>query len=1480
MPENVSKTSSRLIRNKPARYIVAVVAVALAVLFREVLEQKFGALPPYITFSPAVIVAVLLGDMWAGLLASVLSVLAADYLALPPRGHFAIANPADVVSLAVFFISGASICVITELFHRNRQKLAAYQLEKAVEAERSKAEEVRKVSEATSAERQRFFGVLETLPQMISLLTPDHRMVFANHSSREKFGEADGRRCYEARFGRTEPCEVCESFTGLETGKPHRWEVSHPDGALIEVYDIPFTDVDGSPLVLKMETDISERRRNETQIKAYQDRLEVLVSERTLQWQTANAELKADIAKRERAEQALRASEEKYRSLFDTMLEGFCVIEVIFDAEQRPVDYGFLETNPAFEAQTGLHDVRGKTIREIAPGNASYWYELCGRVALTGEPVRIESETKALNSWFEVFAYRVGRPESRQVAILFSNITERKRAEQALRDSQKESQFLADMIRLSSQPLDIGYPDGRLGLINRAFEELTGYTGEELRSIDWALALTPPEWRAVEQIQFAELRRTGLPVRYEKEYTRKDGTRVPVELLVHLVRDPEGEPLYYYSFVTDITERKQAEERLNRLNRTMKALSNSNQALLHASDEAAFLAEVCRIIRNDCGHTMVWIGFAENDESKSVRPVASSGFEEGYLESIRVTWDESERGRGPVGTAIRTEKPSICRNMLTDPNFLPWRHEASKRGYASAVGIPLKRQDESWGAITIYSREPDSFSQGEVDLLTELAEDLAFGIQTLRLRAAHAQAERALRESEERFRLALANAPVSVAVQDPNLVYRWSYNQRTLQADEIVGKTDADLFAPEDIPVILESKRKVLETGTEAHLQHWVTSNGRRMFLDLHYEPTRDAAGKITGIGIAVVDLTERKLAEDALRESQERLRVTLASIGDAVMTTDTSGRVTYLNPVAAALTGWKPDEAAGQPIQKVFSVIHEQTRETAEDVVSRALKERRAVALDNHTSLVSLDGREIPIEDSAAPIFDAAGNVLGVVLVFHDVTQRRRAIEAMRLTSAIVDSSADAILGKTLQGVITSWNRGAERLYGYSAEMIGKPVSMLIPVELRGDEQIILQSVAKGERIEHYETVRKRKDGELIDVSLSVSPIVDGTGKVIGASIIARDITERKNAEEALRASEEQFRNLANSIPQLCWMANADGFIFWYNERWYQYTGATPEQMEGRGWQSVHDPNELPKVLERWNGSVATGEPFDMVFPLRGADGVFRPFLTRVMPVRNAEGKVMRWFGTNTDITETRRAEEALLRSEKLASVGRMAASVSHEINNPLEAITNTLYLARLNVKDPDSVCKFLGMADDELARIAHITRQTLGFYRETTVPVPVSVNSVLDSAIDVLRSKIKKTRPRIEKQFDGDLLVTAIPGELRQVFANLLGNSMDALGPEGVIELRISRSTCVISNRPRVRVTVADNGHGIEAATLKRIFEPLFTTKGPTGTGLGLWVASQIVEKHGGSIRVRSRTADGKQGTVFSVVLPVEPKSDTAVG
>ena len=329
------------------------------------------------------------------------------------------------------------------------------------------------------------------------------------------------------------------------------------------------------------------------------------------------------------------------------------------------------------------------------------------------------------------------------------------------------------------------------------------------------------------------------------------------------------------------------------INRTLKALNNGNRALLHATDEAVLLDQICKIITQDCGYAMVWISFAEDDEQKTVRPVADAGFEEGYLASLRITWADSERGHGPTGTAIRTGQPCSCRNMLTEPTFEPWRAEVLKHGYVSSLALPLMADGKAFGAVTIYSKQPDAFPEDAVDevkVLLELVANLAYGISTLRVRAA------------------------------------------------------------------------------------------------------RDGA-------------------EEALRQNREWLRVTLTSIGDAVMTADTHGRVTYLNPEAVTLTGWQPEEAQGQPIQRVFHIINEQTRVAAEDIVARVLEEGRIFELTNHTALVTKDGREVPIEDSAAPIRDSTGNVIGVVLVFHDVTEKRRAQEAIHEAEQRVRRKLDSIL-------------------------------------------------------------------------------------------------------------------------------------------------------------------------------------------------------------------------------------------------------------------------------------------------------------------------------------------------------------------------------------------------------------------------------------------------------------------------------------
>jgi PAS domain S-box-containing protein len=273
--------------------------------------------------------------------------------------------------------------------------------------------------------------------------------------------------------------------------------------------------------------------------------------------------------------------------------------------------------------------------------------------------------------------------------------------------------------------------------------------------------------------------------------------------------------------------------------------------------------------------------------------------------------------------------------------------------------------------------------------------------------------------------------------------------------------------------------------------------------------------------------------AAAALSRSEERLRVTLTSIGDGVITTDNRGYVTSLNAVSEALTGWTNAEAGGRPLDEVFVIVDENTHQPLETPVQTVLQKGATVALANHTVLLSKNGREVPVDDSAAPIRSANGTLSGVVLVFRDVTERRRAlrdIEAReriaRELAAIVESSEDAIVGKTLDGTITAWNRAAERMYGYTrAEAVGRSIKMIIPEDRMTEEDSILGAIRRNESVAHLETLRRRKDGALVPVSISVSPILAPDGTVIGASKIARDISERKRADEALRSAYEEAR-------------------------------------------------------------------------------------------------------------------------------------------------------------------------------------------------------------------------------------------------------------------------------------------------------------------------------------------------------------------
>jgi two-component system, chemotaxis family, CheB/CheR fusion protein len=367
-------------------------------------------------------------------------------------------------------------------------------------------------------------------------------------------------------------------------------------------------------------------------------------------------------------------------------------------------------------------------------------------------------------------------------------------------------------------------------------------------------------------------------------------------------------------------------------------------------------------------------------------------------------------------------------------------------------------------------------------------------------------------------------------------------------------------------------------------------------------------------------------------------------------------------------------------------------------------------------------------------------------------------------------------------------------------------------------------------------------------------------------------DITERKQVEEELRVSNQRFRMIADNMSQLAWTCDQLGNVTWYNQRWLDYTGMTLEDMAGWAWSKVQHPDHLDRVVQGVRHSRDTGEVWEDTFPLRGKDGTYRWFLSRAVPIRDTAGNVVQWFGTNTDITELKQAEAALIKSEKLVASGRLAAVLAHEINNPLQAVTNLVLLLEHSQELQDSTRGYATMAMEELARVTHLTRQSLRFYRESTSPGLVNMQETLDSVLDIYSNEFEKRGITVSRRYRSTSTINSYAGEIRQIITTLLVNAMEATPRDGTIVIHVRQARARKNSEPGVRVAMAYTGTGISKVNMSRLFEPFFTTKGQLGTGLGLWVAQGIVTRLGGSIKVRSSVRPQKSGTCFSIFLPAE--------
>ena len=440
------------------------------------------------------------------------------------------------------------------------------------------------------------------------------------------------------------------------------------------------------------------------------------------------------------------------------------------------------------------------------------------------------------------------------------------RAEQELAQSQARMVEIVESIRDGLFTLDHAW---RFAYVNHRAAEIMGVAAEQLIGKNlWEQF--PEIIGTAQETHYRQALNEGVPTDFETQVAR---TAASYDVRVY----PSDEGLSVYWI--DVTERKRAEKKLQQLNRTLRALSNINQALIRANSETEYVQAVCNIIIHDCGHAMTWIGYAEDDAEKSVTPVAYAGFEEGYLETLRVTWADTERGRGPTGTAIRTGQIARCHNMLTDPQFLPWRAEALRRGYASSIALPMIAEGKTFGALTIYSREPDPFSEDEIHLLSELTGDLTYGVNMLRLRAAHAQAEQQLRELSQRLSYHVDHSPLAVIEWGPDMrLTRWAGEAERLfgwKAEEVLGKRMEDFrwIYQEDQALVAEVS---VDLQTGAHPRRFSANrnyckDGSVVNCEWYNSSLIDESGKLRSILSLVLDVTARKKAEEALCERAQR---------------------------------------------------------------------------------------------------------------------------------------------------------------------------------------------------------------------------------------------------------------------------------------------------------------------------------------------------------------------------------------------------------------------------------------------------------------------------------------------------------------------------------------------------------------------------------------------------------------------------------
>jgi PAS domain S-box-containing protein len=749
---------------------------------------------------------------------------------------------------------------------------------------------------------------------------------------------------------------------------------------------------------------------------------------------------------------------------------------------------------------------------------------------------------------------------------------------------------------------------------------------------------------------------------------------------------------------------------------------------------------------------------------------------------------------------------------------------------------------------------------------------------------------------EQQFQLLVASIKdYAIFMLDPSgHVTTWNAGAQHIKGyrpEEVIGKDISIFYPPED--VARQRPHALLDTArAEGRVEDegWrVRKDGSHFWADVVITALRDQAGNLQGFAKITRDLTWRRKADEQLRQSEESLSATLYSIGDAVLAADEHARVTRINPVAERLTGWSEKEAIGRSLDEIFNIINEETRAKAANPITRVLAEGVVVGLANHTALISRDGTERPVADSGAPIRDAQGRTRGAVLVFRDVTEDRRAEEALRQSeeslSATLYSIGDAVLAADEHARITRINPVAERLTGWSEkEAVGRPIDEVFNIineETRAKAanpvtRVLKEGVVVGLANHTALISRDRTERPIAD---SGAPIRDTQGKTRGAVLVFRDVTEERNAEEALRQSKERLRLMLASVSDYAiFMLDPEGRVVSWNPGAERIKGYSEEEIVGSHFSRFFAPEDIAngKPARELEMAANQGRFEDEAWRVRKDGSRFWANVV-LTPMRDTANRLVGFVKVTRDLTEHRKLEEERLRLAKAHEAIRLRdeflSIASHELKTPLTALQLQLQSIhdRAAAKD-DNPTQKIDRAMRAGDRLAQLIEALLNVSRIATGQLKLNLESfdLAEGAREVverLRDGATRAGCDLSLTVDGPLIGQWDRLRIEPILMNLISNSIKYAAGKPI-------QVSTIRADGEAVLEVRDKGPGIPESELSRIFERFeraTSTRHWGGMGLGLYVARQIAEAHGGTVVAHNLPAGG---ACFTVRLPLAPQ------